>query len=97
MREHLAIHRADAACAGCHARIDPYGLVLENFDATGVWRTSEVAHDDPSKPTRKAGDKAPTFAIDATAELKDGSRIDGIVGLKQHLLSRQVDVTRGLA
>ena len=97
VREHLAIHRSDAACAGCHARIDPYGLVLENFDAVGVWRTGETAHDDPSKPTRKEDEKPPIFAIDATAELKDGSRIDGIAGLKQHLLTRQTEVARGLA
>jgi hypothetical protein len=31
-------HRADAACASCHAKMDPPGLALENFDAIGGWR-----------------------------------------------------------
>ncbi len=97
VREHLAIHRADIACSGCHARIDPYGLVLENFDAVGAWRTSEAAHADPTKATNHDGVKSLTFPIDAMAELKDGSHMDGIAGLKQHLLARKLDFTRGLA
>jgi hypothetical protein len=34
-------HRANAVCASCHARMDPLGFALENFDATGQWRTRE--------------------------------------------------------
>ncbi len=41
IREKLAQHRTDAACASCHARLDPPGLALENYDAIGVWRDSE--------------------------------------------------------
>jgi hypothetical protein len=41
IREKLARHRTDAACASCHARLDPPGLALENYDAIGVWRDSE--------------------------------------------------------
>ena len=41
MRERLAQHRADAACASCHRQMDPLGLALENFDAVGRWRTTE--------------------------------------------------------
>jgi Protein of unknown function (DUF1585)/Protein of unknown function (DUF1588) len=29
-------------CASCHARMDPLGFALENFDATGQWRTMEA-------------------------------------------------------
>ena len=39
VREQLAIHRKDTACAACHDRIDPMGLALENFDAVGRFRT----------------------------------------------------------
>ncbi len=42
MRERLARHRADPACAGCHSRIDPLGFALENYDALGQWRTEEA-------------------------------------------------------
>jgi len=38
MRERLDVHRANPACAGCHALIDPLGFALENFDAVGAWR-----------------------------------------------------------
>ncbi len=42
MRERLAQHRANAACASCHRQMDPLGLALENFDAVGRWRTTEA-------------------------------------------------------
>lgn len=41
VRERLAAHRADAACASCHNVIDPVGFSLENFDAVGRWRDLE--------------------------------------------------------
>ena len=34
----MAEHRANPACASCHAMIDPMGFALENFDAVGKWR-----------------------------------------------------------
>ena len=41
VRERLAEHRANAACASCHNLMDPIGFALENFDAIGRWRTLE--------------------------------------------------------
>ncbi len=43
IREMLAKHKADAACASCHQKIDPPGNALENFDAAGRWRESYIA------------------------------------------------------
>jgi hypothetical protein len=34
-------HRANPACASCHKVMDPLGFALENFDALGVWRTTD--------------------------------------------------------
>jgi hypothetical protein len=49
IREKLARHRSDPACASCHARLDPPGFALENYDAIGVWRDTEgKAAIDPS-------------------------------------------------
>ncbi|HZW08074.1 MAG TPA: DUF1592 domain-containing protein [Phycisphaerales bacterium] len=45
VRERLALHTAVASCAACHNRLDPIGLALEHFDATGRWRATE--HDKP--------------------------------------------------
>jgi hypothetical protein len=42
VRERLEAHRANPICASCHARMDPLGFALENFDATGKWRSSEA-------------------------------------------------------
>jgi hypothetical protein len=41
VRDRLAQHRANAACASCHNLMDPIGFALENFDAVGRWRTLE--------------------------------------------------------
>jgi hypothetical protein len=43
MRERIAEHRANPACAGCHNIMDPLGFSLENYDAVGRWRTTEDA------------------------------------------------------
>lgn len=44
IRDRLAKHRENPACAGCHAVMDPLGLGFENFDALGKWRTSDGGH-----------------------------------------------------
>jgi len=41
VRERLAEHRANSACASCHNLMDPVGFSLESFDAVGRWRTLE--------------------------------------------------------
>jgi hypothetical protein len=38
LRQRLKQHQADESCASCHAKIDPLGFVLENYDAVGRWR-----------------------------------------------------------
>ena len=42
MREQLDLHRANAICASCHARMDPIGFALENYDGVGKWRTVDA-------------------------------------------------------
>jgi hypothetical protein len=41
LRQRMEQHRADAACANCHARMDPLGFGLENFDGIGKWREKD--------------------------------------------------------
>ena len=38
LRQRLEQHRSAAECSSCHAKMDPLGFALENFDATGAWR-----------------------------------------------------------
>jgi hypothetical protein len=42
MRERLKMHRTNPSCASCHMMFEPLGLAMENFDAVGRWRTTEV-------------------------------------------------------
>jgi hypothetical protein len=69
MREAMVQHRADPACAGCHAKMDPIGFALENFDAVGRWRDQ-----DGGEP------------IDVVSTLPDGTRLDGVEGVRQLVL-----------
>ncbi len=41
LREAMEEHRANAICAGCHARMDPIGFALENYNGIGKWRDNE--------------------------------------------------------
>jgi len=43
VRQRMEAHRANPACNSCHRVIDPLGLALENFDATGKWRIRDGA------------------------------------------------------
>jgi len=76
MRERLSEHRKNPACAGCHSRMDPLGFALENFDATGKWRTTESTG--PADKTHNP--------IDASGQLADGTKFVGVQGLRQVLL-----------
>jgi hypothetical protein len=40
-RERMEAHRASPVCNSCHRFIDPIGLALDNFDATGKYRIRE--------------------------------------------------------
>ncbi|MFY8222069.1 MAG: DUF1592 domain-containing protein [Pirellulales bacterium] len=41
LREKFALHASSAACSACHAKIDPYGFALENYDPVGRWRDTD--------------------------------------------------------
>lgn len=59
IRERLAKHSADNACAECHHKIDPLGFSLESFDPIGRWRNNY-----PAPKNVKAPAPAPTPATD---------------------------------
>src|SRR5690349_15125060 len=40
-RERWEQHSADPTCSGCHSQIDPIGFTFEEFDAVGMYRTTE--------------------------------------------------------
>jgi hypothetical protein len=71
LRARLEQHRANPVCASCHKLMDPIGFALESFDAVGKYRTV----DENFEP------------IDNTGVYADGTRIDGLAGLRQVMVS----------
>jgi hypothetical protein len=45
LRERMEVHRRNPACANCHAKMDPIGFALENFNAVGAFRTKDGTFD----------------------------------------------------
>jgi hypothetical protein len=80
MREAMVQHRANPVCATCHARMDPIGFSLENFDAIGKWRD------------RDSGNR-----IDASGALSDGTKFEGVPGLKKMLLDHSDEFVAAVA
>jgi hypothetical protein len=81
MREQLQKHRENPTCASCHARMDPLGFGLENFNAIGQWRDQETAG----------------AAIDASGELPGGAKFNGPDELRQVILQSKADFADCLA
>jgi hypothetical protein len=65
LRERLTQHRANPVCASCHARIDPIGFALDNYDVIGRWRT-----EDGGKPLDTAGEMPDGTKVDSPESLK---------------------------
>jgi hypothetical protein len=65
VRERMEQHRRNPVCASCHARMDPLGFALENFDAIGRWRDS-----DSSLPIDATGTLPDGTAFDGPAGLR---------------------------
>jgi mono/diheme cytochrome c family protein len=73
LRARLEQHRANPTCGACHGAMDPLGLALENFNAVGQFRVN-----DPDTLT----------PIDANGQLPDGTKINGLDGLREALVKR---------
>src|SRR4029077_11259154 len=85
----IALHRESSACAGCHRKIDPWGLAFEEYDAIGLWQ-----RDGAGAELRK---RRTNHKIDSNAELPGGVKLDGMAGLQAELLkSRQDDFRKAL-
>jgi len=89
IREQLERHRADAACAGCHRQMDPYGFALESFDPAGRWRDRYLV-------AAKGGlQRGP--AVEPGDQLPDGRSFADSDELKRLLATDQNRLARGLA
>ena len=80
IRERLAKHSIDRACAECHRKIDPLGFSLEAFDAVGRWRSTYP------KPKKGAAPK-----IDTTGEFASGKTYQDFAGFRDILHDNRED------
>lgn len=86
VREQLEIHRGKESCASCHRNIDPWGIALEHFGPTGLWRDEVV---------RKSGRKGEKIPVSAADTLPNGRHLNGADDLRNYLLTeRQNDFCR---
>ncbi len=88
LREQIEGHRDRSACINCHKKIDPWGLALEHFDASGAWRDNIATGE---------GEDVRIVPVDASTVLPDGFEVHDAGGLGDYLLEeRERDVMRGL-
>jgi hypothetical protein len=98
IREQLAKHRADAACAGCHAKIDPPGFALESFDVIGGWRDNYRTTGN-GKTVIVDGRRMPYHEgkkVDPSDAMADGAKFANIDELKQLLLRDKDQLARAV-
>ncbi|HEX8914454.1 MAG TPA: DUF1592 domain-containing protein [Humisphaera sp.] len=103
IRDQLAKHRNNAACASCHASIDPPGFALESFDVIGGFRDRyrSIGDGDPAPRGKidpfigisfKLGPK-----VDPTGELPDGRAFKDVREFKDLLAAHPEPLLRNLA
>jgi hypothetical protein len=73
VRARLEMHRANPTCNQCHGVIDPIGLALENFDATGVWRDEDLLAEE---------------VLDVRTVMPNGVALNGPVELREELVRK---------
>ena len=101
IRDLLARHTKDPSCANCHARFDPAGFALENFDILGGWRPRYRGLELGDKVTgidRAGHDYSYTLAdvVDASGKLRDGRAFKDVRELKAHFAADDRQLARNL-
>lgn len=101
IRDLLALHTRSKSCAGCHARFDPVGLALENFDILGGWRTRYRGLDEGERVTGidRAGHAFSytlAAAVDSAGKLEDGRSFQNVSELKAFIAADPRQLARNL-
>jgi mono/diheme cytochrome c family protein len=101
LRQQLEKHRTIQSCNACHAKIDPAGFALENFDVFGGWRDKYRALAEGEKAPG-IGKNGQRFAfryiqpVDASGSLPDGQKFQDVRELKRLLLKDERQIARNL-
>jgi len=101
IRQQLDKHRSLESCNACHAKIDPAGFALENFDVMGGWRERYRSESggELAQGIAKSGQKFAfhyALPVDASGVLPDGRQFHDVHELKQLLLADEKQIARNL-
>lgn len=101
IRDLLAKHTESKTCAACHAKFDPVGFALENFDVMGAWRDRYRGMEKGEKITGfdPAGHPYTYFvgpAVDASGKLPGGESFRDIHDVKRLLAANPRQLARNL-
>ena len=93
VRERMEQHRSNPACTSCHRVIDPLGLALENFDATGKWRVKDGTTTVDASGTLYDGSSidGPAGLRSAVVRRKDAFLLSFTQSLMTYALGRRVE------
>ncbi len=102
IRQQLDKHRSLETCSACHAKIDPAGFALENFDVMGGWRDRYRSESggELAQGIAKSGQKFAfhyALPVDVSSTLPDGRQFHDVRELKQLLLADERQLARNLA
>ncbi|MDA9777918.1 DUF1592 domain-containing protein [Rubripirellula sp.] len=92
-RDRLLAHQQEPQCASCHRKIDPIGFGLENFNATGKWRTQD-SYQKKDERGRGVG-KRLTWTIDAAGKFHQGEAWSDFYELRKLVATKESDFARG--
>ena len=102
LKDLLRLHRSKESCRDCHARLDPWGVPFEEYDASGrfaprvpppgarVEGFRRDAHEDLDG-YRAYLEELSTHVVDASSTLPDGTKVKGVAELKRYLLRARLD------
>ena len=96
IRAQLEKHRQVAACASCHAKIDPPGFALESFDVIGGWREHYRALTNNGERDQQGRRVRPGPAVDPGDTLPNGRRFGNVDEYKELLLADPDQLARNL-
>ena len=102
LKDVLRLHRTQESCRDCHASLDPWGIPLEQFDATGRFRPRvppmgtrvprfDLATHGDLEGYEATLDALATVPVEADTRLPGGPVVEGVEELKRYLLAERRD------
>lgn len=108
IKDLLVRHRQKPSCNACHARLDPWGIPFEQYNAIGKYQPKVPKEGTRVAPFKSATHKTldgyaaylnalNTIPVQADARVPSGPKVDGMTELKAYLLKeRKGDIARNV-